>query len=189
MVRSTSLCGNSIISYLQEKGHSEIALHFVKDDATRFNLALDCGNIEVALEAAQSLEDDGTWHKLGLEALRQGNHQIVEFAYQKTKNFGRLSFLYLISGNLTKLSKMLKIAEINGDMMGRFQNALYLGDVRERLKILESSGQLPLAYVTAGTHGLEDEAQRLRLELENNGEVSMYFKVSRKDKPHAAFKK
>jgi Coatomer WD associated region len=33
-----------------------------------------------------------------VEALRQGNHQIVEFSYQKTKNFERLSFLYLITG-------------------------------------------------------------------------------------------
>lgn len=32
------------------------------------------------------------------EALRQGNHQVVEAAYQKTKNFERLSFLYLITG-------------------------------------------------------------------------------------------
>ena len=60
---------------------------------------------------------------------------------QKTKNFERLSFLYLITGNLEKLSKMLKIAEMRNDVMGRFHNALYLGDVRERLRILEDSGE------------------------------------------------
>ena len=59
---------------------------------------------------------------------------------QKTKNFERLSFLYLITGNLEKLAKMLKIAEMRNDVMGRFHNALYLGDVRERLRILEDSG-------------------------------------------------
>ncbi len=53
------------------------------------------------------------WHKLGTEALRQGNHQVVELAYQKTKNFERLSFLYLITGNFEKLSKMLHIATVN----------------------------------------------------------------------------
>ena len=46
----------------------------------------------------QELDDKDTWHRLGVEALRQGNHQIVEFSYQKTKNFERLSFLYLITG-------------------------------------------------------------------------------------------
>ena len=79
-----------------------------------------------------------------MEALRQGNHQIVEFSYHKTKNFERLSFLYLITGNLEKLAKMLKIAEMRSDSMGRFHNALYLGDVRERVRILEEAGARPV---------------------------------------------
>ena len=162
MIKSNCLCGQSIIAYLQQKGFPEVALHFVKDERTRFTLAVECGNIEIALAAAQELDEKDTWHRLGVEALRQGNHQIVEFAYQRTKNFERLSFLYLITGNLDKLAKMLKIAEMRGDIMGRFHNALYLGDVRERVRILEEAGQLPLAYVAAATHGLGEEAVRLR---------------------------
>jgi coatomer subunit alpha len=46
------------------------------------------------------------------------------------------------AGNLEKLGKMLKIAEMRSDQMGRFHNALYLGDVRERFRILEESGTL-----------------------------------------------
>ena len=33
-------------------------------------------------------------------------------AYQRTKNFDKLSFLYLLTGNLEKLRKMMKIGEI-----------------------------------------------------------------------------
>ncbi len=55
---------------------------------------------------------------------------------------------------------MLKIAEMRNDVMGRFHNALYMGDVRERVKILEDAGQSALAYVTAATHGLEEDAAR-----------------------------
>eukprot|EP00197_Chlamydomonas_leiostraca_P002770 CAMPEP_0202857082 /NCGR_PEP_ID=MMETSP1391-20130828/157_1 /ASSEMBLY_ACC=CAM_ASM_000867 /TAXON_ID=1034604 /ORGANISM="Chlamydomonas leiostraca, Strain SAG 11-49" /LENGTH=1227 /DNA_ID=CAMNT_0049535841 /DNA_START=68 /DNA_END=3751 /DNA_ORIENTATION=+ len=161
MIKGSGLCGTAIISYLQQKGFPEVALHFVKDERTRFNLAVQCGNIEVALQSAQELDDKDTWYKLGVEALRQGNHQIVEFSYQKTKSFERLSFLYLITGNLEKLRKMLKIAEMRGDVMGRFQNALYLGDVREQVRILEEAGQAPLAYVAASVHGLEEDAERL----------------------------
>ncbi len=51
----------------------------------------------------QELDDKDTWYQLGVEALRQGNHQIVEFSYQKTKNFERLSFLYLITGSRSGL--------------------------------------------------------------------------------------
>lgn len=72
----------------------------------------------------------------GVEALRQGNFQIVEFSYQKTKSWERLSFLYLITGNTERLRKMLKIAEMRGDVMGRFHNALYLGDAREQVQWL-----------------------------------------------------
>ena len=52
-------------------------------------------------EPGQELDEKETWHRLGVEALRQGNHQIVEYSYQKTKNFERLSFLYLITGTHT----------------------------------------------------------------------------------------
>ena len=47
MVRNAKLVGQSIIAYLQQKGYPEVALHFVKDEKTRFNLALECRNIEV----------------------------------------------------------------------------------------------------------------------------------------------
>lgn len=47
MVRNTKLVGQSIIAYLQQKGYPEVALHFVKDDNTKFSLALECGDIEV----------------------------------------------------------------------------------------------------------------------------------------------
>ena len=58
---------------------------------------------------------------------------------------------------------MLKIAEMRNDVMGRFHNALYLGDVRERVKILEDAGQVALAYVTAASHGLDEDAARYTL--------------------------
>ena len=53
MIKGNAPCGQSIISYLQSKGFPEVALHFVRDERTRFNLAIECGNIEVALQAAQ----------------------------------------------------------------------------------------------------------------------------------------
>ncbi|KAJ8034907.1 Coatomer subunit alpha [Holothuria leucospilota] len=162
MVRNAKLVGQSIIAYLQKKGYPEVALHFVKDEKTRFGLALECGNIEIALEAARALDDKNCWERLGEAALLQGNHQVVEMAYQRTKNFDKLSFLYLITGNLEKLRKMMKIASIRQDTSGQYQCALYLGDVGERVQILKDCGQKSLAYLTAATHGLEEEAAELK---------------------------
>ena len=168
MIRNSDLCGQAMIAYLQQKGFPEVALHFVRDERIRFNLALESGNIQVAVASAKEIDEKDHWYRLGVEALRQGNAGIVEYAYQRTKNFERLSFLYLITGNLDKLSKMLKIAEVKNDVMGQFHNALYLGDIKERVKILENAGHLPLAYIAARVHGLHDTAERLAAELGDN---------------------
>ncbi|CAE6000516.1 unnamed protein product [Arabidopsis arenosa] len=168
MIKNSQLCGQAMIAYLQQKGFPEVALHFVEDERIRFNLALESGNISVAVASATEINEKDHWYRLGVEALRQGNSRIVEFAYQQTKNFERLSFLYLITGNLDKLSKLMKIAEVKNNVMGQFHNALYLGDVKERVKILENAGHLPLAYITASVHGLNDIAERLAIELGDN---------------------
>ncbi|KAI9472141.1 MAG: coatomer protein alpha subunit [Benjaminiella poitrasii] len=161
IIRTSNLVGQSIIAYLQKKGYPEIALHFVRDDKTRFELALECGNLDVALETAKVMNKPDNWNKLGAEALRHGNYRIVELAYQRTKKMDKLSFLYLLQGNETNLRKMLEIAQLQKDPLMRFQNAVYLGDVKERIRLLQDVGQLGLAYMTAKTHGLEEEAQAL----------------------------
>ncbi len=162
MARSGRLCGQAIIAYLQEKGYPEVALHFVRDERLRFDLAVACGNLEAALAAAQALDDAGTWGRLGAEALRQGNLGAVEFALQRTRAYERLSFLYLATGDRPKLAKMLKLAGVRGDTGAAFQTALLLGDARERARLLAEAGQPALAYLTAATHGLAEEAERLR---------------------------
>jgi coatomer protein complex subunit alpha (xenin) len=120
------------------------------------------------MNVAYDLGDDA-WRQLGVEALRQGNHEVVEMSYQKTKEFDALSFLYLLTGNTEKLRKMQKIAEMRGDAMSCVHNALYLGDAEERVKIIEMTGQLALAYLTARTHGLHETADRLLELLHSSG--------------------
>merc|ERR1719253_2316475 len=165
LLKSARLCGHVVIGYLKKRGHPEVALHFVEDPATRFNLALEYGHIQEAMPAAQSLDDKTTWARLGREALRQGNQQVVEQVYQKTKNLEGLSFLYLLTGNTGKLGKMLKIAERRNDVMSRYHNALLVGDVAERVKVLAEMGQVALAALTARTHGLEELAVTLEESL------------------------
>jgi len=155
------LCGNVVIGYLKQKGFPEVALHFVEDQQTRFNLALEYGHIEEARAAAEELSDKNCWSRLGLEALRQGNQQIVEKVYQKTASFDALSFLYLITGNIDKLKKMLYIATQRSDVMARYSNAMMLGDVKERVQIMAEMGQVPLAYLTAKAHNMTEFTERL----------------------------
>jgi coatomer protein complex subunit alpha (xenin) len=137
IIKTSSLVGQSIISYLQKKGYPEIALQFVQDPQTRFELAIECGNLDVAVEMVKQLDRPKLWTRLGTEALAHGNHQVVEMAYQKLRQFDKLSFLYLSTGDEQKLARMAKIAEHRGDFQSRFQNALYLGDVDARVQMFK----------------------------------------------------
>uniref|UniRef100_A0AC35UAC7 Coatomer subunit alpha n=1 Tax=Rhabditophanes sp. KR3021 TaxID=114890 RepID=A0AC35UAC7_9BILA len=168
-VKCQGLIGQSIISYLQKKGYPEVALYFVKDVKTRFGLALECGNLESALKSAKELDEHSVWEALADVAMLQGNHQIVEMCYQKTKNFDKLSFLYLITGNLAKLNKMMKIADIRKDTNGLFQTAVVLGDSEKQISTLASAHQLSLAYLAAKTYGNEEAADDLENQLDEHG--------------------
>jgi len=161
IIQNSSLVGQSIISYLQKKGYPEIALQFVQDPTTRFDLAIECGNLEVASEMAQELDRPKFWTRLGIEALSHGNHKIVEISYQKLKQFDKLSFLYLATGDHSKLARMAKIAEHRGDFTSRFQNAVYLGEVEDRIQMFKEIDLYPLAYMTAKSHGLDEECQAI----------------------------
>ncbi|KAJ2726253.1 hypothetical protein GGI07_000730 [Coemansia sp. Benny D115] len=162
IIRNSNLVGQSIIAYLQKNGYPEIALHFVRDDTARFELALECGNMDIALETAKAIDKPAYWDKFSQEALRRGQVQLVELAYQRVKAYDKLSFLYSITGNSEKLAKMQKIAIMRDDPQSRLQNSLYLGDVEDRIRVLRESGQLSLAYLTAKTHGLDQEAESIR---------------------------
>lgn len=141
IIKTSSLVGQSIIAYLQKKGYPEIALQFVQDPQTRFELAIECGNLDVAVEMAKQLDRPKLWTRLSTEALAHGNHKIVEMTYQKLRTFDKLSFLYLSTGDKEKLTRMAKIAEHRGDMTSRFQNAVYLGDVQSRIEMFQEIDQ------------------------------------------------
>lgn len=161
IIKNSSLVGQSIIAYLQKKGYSEIALQFVQDPQTRFELAIECGNLDVATDMAKELDRPKLWSRLGVEALAHGNHQTVEMTYQKQRLFDKLSFLYLSTGDQEKLSRMAKIAEHRGDFTSRFQNAIYRGDVEDRIQMFKEVDLYPLAYLTAKTNGLAEEAEAI----------------------------
>ncbi|KAK7208317.1 coatomer WD associated region-domain-containing protein [Myxozyma melibiosi] len=174
IIKTSNLVGQSIISYLQKKGYPEIALQFVQDPQTRFDLAIECGNLSVALEMAKELDKPNVWTKLGAEALEHGNHEIVELVYQKLRNFDKLSFLYLTIGDMSKLQRMAKIADHRGDYKAKFQSSLFLGDADARIQMLREIDMGALAYAAAKANGKEEEAQEI---LESAGLTEDQVKI------------
>jgi hypothetical protein len=80
IIKTSNLLGQSIIAYLQKKGFPEIALHFVQDQGMRFDLAIECGNMDIAFEMAKVLDKKECWNRLAEQALKQGNHKVQDAA-------------------------------------------------------------------------------------------------------------
>lgn len=165
ILQSGRLCGQNLVKFLQTNGYSEVALHFVNDKETRLQLALECGDFDIAIEMAMSLDKEEYWNLLGDEALKRGKISITEMAYQRTKNFEKLSFLYLITGNRENLGKMIRISEIRENTLAIYQNSLYYGSPIDRIKALKNAGIYPLAYITAFHYSLTEEMEQIKDKL------------------------
>lgn len=161
IINNSNLVGQNIISYLQQKGYPEIALQFVEDHETRFELALECGNLKTALHEAQEMKNGSAWLKLGEAAIAKGDLQIVEMCYQDQKLFDKLSFFYLILGDHHKLRKMQTIAEHRNDATSVLQNSIYLNNTEKRCQVFAEAGQLSLGYAIAKANGHSDFANQI----------------------------
>ncbi|OMH82386.1 Coatomer subunit alpha-2, partial [Zancudomyces culisetae] len=161
MIRKSSLVGQSIIAYLKHKGYPEVALHFVTDPAARFELAIECGNLDVALETARVIDRPQYWRTLADEALQLGRISTAELAYLRIKAYDKLAFIYLLAGLPDKLAKLSSSGVLSPN--AHFQAALLLGDPKQRASLLADAGQLSLAYLTVKSHGIDDSSLTAKL--------------------------
>lgn len=163
IIKTSHLVGKNIISYLQKSGYPEVALQFVHDPQTRFDLALEHGNLSIALEEAEKLKSTIAWERFGKEAMLQGNISMVELVYQNLNLFDKLSFLYLLSGDREKLSKMESIAENRNNISSLILNTFYNNSIYKRASVFAKSGLLPLAFAIAKANN-NNEAASLYIE-------------------------
>ncbi|GEQ72313.1 hypothetical protein JCM33374_g6000 [Metschnikowia sp. JCM 33374] len=161
IIQTSNLVGQSIISYLQQKGYPEVALQFVEDPESRFDLALQCGDLVIAETEANKLKSDAKWERLGKEALLQGNVEVVERVYQQLEEFDKLSFLYLYKGDQDRLNKMTLIANARSNVSSLVQNTLYTNDVVSRIDAYLKVGMFPLAYTLAASNGMNEKANEI----------------------------
>ena len=142
------LLGSVTIGYLKKKGFPEVALHFVEDLQTRFNLSLEFGHVGEAFEAAKALNKPAVWERLQKEALRLGHAEIAEKAAIARHDVEGLQFLYFLTGNGAKLAKLAHKVK---DHSARFNLALLRGDAHDRAAVLADLGLDHLANKTRET--------------------------------------
>lgn len=152
------LKGQALVGYLHQKNYSEVALQIEKDPLTRFYLALSCGEMEVAKQTAEQLDNCNVWKKLSEAALAYGDIHLAKMASTRGGNYRYTAFLALITGDTTAAAPL---ADSTKDEHFQMQQAIYANDTRQRIRMLADAGQLSLAYLTARSSNLEDLAEVL----------------------------
>lgn len=170
MVEQRDVIGQYVVGYLRNKGLPEVALQCVRDPQIRADLALKCLDLQSAFEACKQLESPQAWRSLGNAAMISGHQEYADKAYQKTHDATKASYLYVACGAGDKLDKIMKVTETWGDADGHFTCATLAGNAVQIVKSLFDAGQLRLAYIAAVKHGLDELAEKIGIELQNNGQ-------------------
>jgi len=145
LISSGKLMGQSMLQFLRSAGRPELALAFIQDPLSRFCLALQSNKLDAAMEAAKLLDTTEAWSRLGNLAMLNGDVARAEVSYQKCRDYTKLMFLYVVTGQRHKLVKLARILRVKGDFSGVYQAHLLTGDKEEAAGLLEFSGNKQLA--------------------------------------------
>ncbi|CAD8059894.1 unnamed protein product [Paramecium primaurelia] len=154
-LKTRKIFGDLITSYLYQKGFSMLAYQLVDDKRAKFQLALSSNNLELSYRTCDDLKNPICYQQLSEEAMRQGNHNIVEVCQQKLRSSDQLSFLYTITGQNEKLNVLSTIAKEQNEYNTRFQTILHLGNINQRIQFLQDCKLNHIANLSKLVHGLD----------------------------------
>uniref|UniRef100_A0A3B0MR36 Coatomer alpha subunit, putative n=1 Tax=Theileria annulata TaxID=5874 RepID=A0A3B0MR36_THEAN len=157
LVDSGQVFGRFTCSYLISNGKYVLARKLLGDDnLNKFYLSVQFGDLQNALNDAKLINNKAIWSYLGDVSLELGNVTIAELAYQKSKQYQKLTLLYLVIGDFGKLRKMLNICKIHDDKSLLLVHALYLGDMEELSNVLGENGHEQLANICNATYKINN---------------------------------
>ncbi len=150
IIENHALVGQSVISYLRQHGYAAIALQFVDDPMGRFELALECANWEVALDAAEHIDIPDIWNSLGEQARKLGNYSLAKLAFGNSGNEAELLHLAALTGDVPVMRSASQESSATG-----IQASMMLGDSLNLAKTLEGMGLHSLAYLAYRNAGVK----------------------------------
>lgn len=186
MVEQRDVVGQYVVAYLRNKNLPEVALQCVRDPQIRADLSLKCLDLQSAFEACKRLESTSMWKLLGNAAMISGHHEYADKAYQKTQDATKASYLYVCCGANEKLRKIAQVTESWGDQNAHFTSVTLVGNRVQIVKSLFDAGKLKLAYISAKKHGLDELAEKIASEMNNNGLEVPEVKLPNKCIPFAS---
>lgn len=118
----------------------------------RFELALQIGNLEVAVELARESDSPQKWAQLAEVASSKNKFDLVQECLEKANDFGGLLLLATSSGNEHLLKKLGDNSATSGKHNISFLSMFLLGDLDRCLEILIETNRIPEAAFFARTY-------------------------------------
>ena len=144
-----------VAKFLEAQGMLELALGVAVDADHRFDLAVQLGNFDVALDIARAAPASGAemrWRTIGDQALARWNMPLAQECFE---NAGDLSTLLLLSSASREAALLAKVgdrARARGEHNLAFAAYLQAGDTEACVSVLRDSGRVPEAAMFARTY-------------------------------------
>lgn len=141
-----------VAHFLEKQGFKPQALQVSTDPDHKFDLALQIGELDVALKLAREAENPQKWSQLADVASRKNNMQLVKECMQKANDFSGLLLLATSSGDDKMLEEVAESSSSQGRHNIAFLSAFVRADVQRCLDILIETNRLPEAAFFARTY-------------------------------------
>lgn len=141
-----------VAHFLEKQGFKEQALQVSTDSEHRFDLALQIGDLNTAIELARETENPQKWSQLAEVATKQNKFDLVKECLERANDFGGLLLLATSSGDENMVRNLGELGAAQGKHNISFLSMFLLGDLEKCLQILISTNRLPEAAFFARTY-------------------------------------
>lgn len=141
-----------VAHFLEKQGFKEQALQVSTDSEHRFDLALQIGDLNIAIELARETENPQKWSQLAEVATKQNKFELVKECLERANDFGGLLLLATSSGDASMVRNLGELGTTQGKHNIAFLSMFLLNDLEKCLEILIQTNRLPEAAFFARTY-------------------------------------
>ena len=150
----------TVARFLEAQGFKEEALAVTTDPDHKFDLAMELGQLSVALELVRAIKGDelettdtmNKWKKLSDLALSKSDFALAEEAARASNDYTGLLLLYTALGNAAGMQALAGVARKAGKANVAFVSYLLIGDVESCVNLLVETDRIPEAAFFARTY-------------------------------------
>ncbi|KAF2455125.1 coatomer beta [Lineolata rhizophorae] len=143
---------NKIARFLEGQGYKEEALQVATDPEHRFDLALQLGKLDVALQLAEQADVEHKWKTVGDAALAAWDVALAQQCFARAKDTGSLLLLHSAGADADGLRALAAQAEAAQHHNVVFDCCWLLGDIDSCIDVLERTGRTAEAVLFAQTY-------------------------------------